>query len=90
MDDNTIRAVLVICVSAVAIAYLARDVLSGWLLQRERHKTIRERGYPPMYCDADGDAILDNDGNPVDYWDDTAPMAAPPSDARPAAGGTGA
>jgi hypothetical protein len=56
-----------ICVAAVAIAWFGFSKLSDWLTIRERHLTIRARGYPPPYCDTDGDTNSD-------YWDQLETM----------------
>lgn len=33
--------------------------LTLWL----RHRTIREQGWPPAHCDADGEPVVDPDGD---------------------------
>lgn len=47
----------VILVLGSILIYCVTYAVSYTICFLTRHKTIREKGYPPAHCDADGDPI---------------------------------
>ena len=37
------------------LALIVAEIITRPIVAWMRHKTIREKGYPPIYCDAEGD-----------------------------------
>lgn len=51
-----------VIIAGVLFLVCSEDLLHAltlWL----RHRTIRERGWPPAHCDADGEPVVDPDGD---------------------------
>jgi hypothetical protein len=74
VNEFTEASILSICIAAVAIVWIIVSAVEGVEEIRAnakviaaRSQTIRERGYPPVHCDADGDPIDDFYNSPEEF-----------------------